>query len=56
MKKKLSAFILLIFLFFSPKAYVEGNDEIFTDIFLGNKSAPVKIIIYSSLTCPHCAA
>lgn len=27
-----------------------------SDIILGNKSAPVVIIEYSSLSCPHCAA
>ena len=43
--------ILIIYLiFFSIEAKSENNF-----IVLGNESAPVKIKIFSSLTCPHCA-
>ena len=42
--------ILLIFFLLCLKSYA---NEL---ILLGEKDAPVKIKIYSSLTCPHCAS
>ena len=47
--------VILIYLFFCLKSY---SDNISTDtnfIVLGPDKAPVKIKIFSSLTCPHCA-
>ena len=43
---------LVIFLFFSIFTFV--NAEI-KRIFSGNKNAKIKIIVYESLTCSHCA-
>ncbi|MBM5781836.1 MAG: DsbA family protein [Pelagibacterales bacterium] len=44
----------------SPETQVIKNSELLkplsSDIILGDKSAPVVIIEYSSLSCPHCAA
>ena len=47
--------VVLIYLFFSLKSY---SDNLVIDnnfIVLGADNAPVKIKIFSSLTCPHCA-
>jgi len=47
--------VILIYLFLCLKSY---SDNISTDtnfIVLGPDKAPVKIKIFSSLTCPHCA-
>jgi len=47
--------VVLIYLFFSLKSY---SDNLVADnnfIVLGADNAPVKIKIFSSLTCPHCA-
>ena len=47
--------IILFFLIFSVKSYsdnLEKNDSL---IVLGSDSAIVKIKVFSSLTCPHCA-
>ena len=47
--------VILIYLFFCLKSY---SDNIATNanfIVLGPDKAPVKIKIFSSLTCPHCA-
>jgi len=43
---------LVLFLFFSIFTFV--NAEI-KRIFSGNKNAKIKIIVYESLTCSHCA-
>mgnify|MGYP006086549815 CR=1 FL=1 len=45
--------IFLIFLILSCKAYTENLDKPL--IVLGKESAPIKIKIFSSFTCPHCA-
>jgi len=47
--------IILFFLIFSVKSYsdnLEKNDSL---IVLGSDTAIVKIKVFSSLTCPHCA-
>jgi len=47
--------ILFIYFFICVKAYTD-NTEIQNDfVVLGVDNAPVKIKIFSSLTCPHCA-
>ncbi len=43
--------ILITFILFSSLSYGQNNEE----IFIGNKNAKIKIKIYSSFTCPHCA-
>ena len=48
--------ILIIYLIFFLKSFaIEAKTED-SFIVLGNDSAPVKIKIFSSLTCPHCAS
>jgi len=48
--------ILIIYLIFFLKSFaIEAKTED-NFIVLGNDSAPVKIKIFSSLTCPHCAS
>jgi len=52
LKKKLKKIlILLFFIFINSYCYAQNTDE----IFVGNENAKVKIKIYSSYTCPHCA-
>ena len=47
--------IILIYFFISGKIFsMEGKN--IKDITEGNKNAKVEILIYESLTCPHCAA
>ena len=45
---------LLVFLLFCTKSYadVSGSKDL---VVVGSDSAPIKIKIFSSLTCPHCA-
>ena len=45
-------FLTKIFLIFFLLCFKSYSNEL---ILLGEKDAPVKIKIYSSLTCPHCA-
>lgn len=45
--------ILVIYLIFCFNSYSENLDNKFPT--LGSDSAPVKVKIFSSLTCPHCA-
>ena len=47
--------IFLIFFFFCSKTYSENIDDQKDLIVLGAHNAPVKIKVFSSLTCPHCA-
>jgi len=35
--------------------YVEGKDGTWGDIVYGSEDAPITIVEYASLTCPHCA-
>jgi len=45
--------IILIYLFISLKSYSSNIDNGL--VVLGSYDAPVKIKVFSSLTCPHCA-
>ena len=46
--------IILIYFFISAKIFaMEGNN--IKEITEGNENAKVEILIYESLTCPHCA-
>jgi protein-disulfide isomerase len=52
LKNKIKKFLILFFfIFINSYCYAQNNDE----IFVGNENAKVKIKIYSSYTCPHCA-
>jgi protein-disulfide isomerase len=52
LKNNLKKILILFFLIFiNSYSYAQNNDE----IFIGNENAKVKIKIYSSYTCPHCA-
>jgi protein-disulfide isomerase len=59
-KSKIKYFFLLkvflIYLFISLKSYAENIDKNNNYITLGEDNAPVKIKIFSSHTCPHCAS
>ena len=46
--------ILLFYLFFFTNSFSSENSKI-KNIVEGNENAKVKILIYESLTCPHCA-
>jgi len=39
-----------------PTASLPALDEMLADKVLGDRAAPITIIEYSSLTCPHCAS
>ena len=47
--------VVLIYLFFCLKSYTDDIATNIDSIVLGQDKAPVKIKIFSSLTCPHCA-
>ena len=47
--------IILIYLFFCSKSYSDSIATNINPVVLGQDKAPVKIKIFSSLTCPHCA-
>ena len=52
LKNNLKKILILFFLIFTNSySYAQNTDE----IFVGNENAKVKIKIYSSYTCPHCA-
>ena len=53
-KKFIVIFLLLTLLSFS-RSYVNDDLEGLKLISIGNNEAPVKIKVFSSLTCPHCA-
>ena len=46
--------ILFIYLIFSSKSFGIENNK-FKNITEGNENAKVEILVYESLTCPHCA-
>ena len=46
--------ILFIYFFISSKLFAMESENI-KDITEGNENAKVEILIYESLTCPHCA-
>ncbi|MEM6679688.1 MAG: DsbA family protein [Pseudomonadota bacterium] len=41
---------------FAPFARAQDIEPIMGDVIYGNPDAPVTVIEYASLTCPHCAA
>ena len=47
--------IILIYFIFSLKLYSDNINLSDNFVVLGSSKAPVKIKIFSSLTCPHCA-
>ena len=47
--------IILIYLIFSLKSYSDNIDTNGSFVVLGSNKAPIKIKIFSSLTCSHCA-
>jgi len=47
--------VILIYLFFCLKSYSDNIATNSSFVVLGQDKAPVKIKIFSSLTCPHCA-
>tara|TARA_B100000029_G_scaffold463339_1_gene496552 strand:- start:639 stop:1247 length:609 start_codon:yes stop_codon:yes gene_type:complete len=47
--------IVLFFLIMSTKAYTDNYIKKNDMIVMGKEDAPIKIKIFSSLTCPHCA-
>ena len=48
--------ILTIYIIFFVKSYAVETKNENNFVMLGNSDAPVKIKIFSSLTCPHCAS
>ena len=48
--------IILIYLFLCSKSYSDNIETNTSSVSLGQDKAPVKIKIFSSLTCPHCAS
>ena len=46
--------ILLIYLFFLSKSFSIENNQLKAFIE-GNENAKIEILVYESLTCPHCA-
>ena len=46
--------ILFIYFIFFTKAFSIENEKI-KNIIEGNKDANIEILVYESLTCPHCA-
>jgi len=52
--KKLKILFLIIFSIFCLQSYAEEKVDN-NIVFLGQQNAPVKIKVFSSLTCPHCA-
>ena len=47
--------IILIYLFFCSKSYSDSIATNTSSVVLGPDEATVKIKVFSSLTCPHCA-
>jgi protein-disulfide isomerase len=48
--------IILIYLIFCLKAFSDNVNIEKNLVVLGSENAPVKIKVFSSLTCPHCAS
>tara|TARA_B100001245_G_scaffold234692_1_gene220809 strand:- start:451 stop:1059 length:609 start_codon:yes stop_codon:yes gene_type:complete len=56
MYKKIISYIYLLLLLFFSTSYLIAADKIKNNsILFGKENAPVKIKVFSSLTCPHCA-
>ena len=47
--------VILIYLFFCLKSYPGNIATNTSSVVLGQDKAPIKIKVFSSLTCPHCA-
>ena len=47
--------IILIYIVLSVNCYADNSDKKNSLIVLGSNNAKVKIKVFSSLTCPHCA-
>jgi len=47
--------IILIYFIFSLKSYSDNSDIKNNFVVLGINEAPIKIKVFSSFTCPHCA-
>ena len=47
--------VILIYLLFCLKSYSDNIATNTSPVVLGQDKAPVKIKVFSSLTCPHCA-
>ena len=47
--------IILIYSLFILKSYSDNGDKLNKFVVLGENQAPVKIKVFSSFTCPHCA-
>ena len=47
--------LIVFFIFITLKSNSGISAEKYEDILIGDRSSPIKIIVYSSLTCPHCA-
>ena len=47
--------VILIYLFFCLKSYSDNKSANISLVVIGKDKQPVKIKIFSSLTCPHCA-
>ena len=56
LKNKLLLLIKILFIYFSifTISSAVGNEKL-KNITEGNASAKIKILVYESLTCPHCA-
>tara|TARA_Y100001970_G_C14246267_1_gene868502 strand:+ start:1909 stop:2496 length:588 start_codon:yes stop_codon:yes gene_type:complete len=48
-------FILLLLSFLSVKSIYAESDQSIKPIFEGNENAKIKILVYESLSCSHCA-
>ena len=48
-------FILLLLFFLSVKSIYAESDQSIKPIFEGNENAKIKILVYESLSCSHCA-
>lgn len=52
----LAAGLALIPTFSAPlRAEAPNQDELFSEMVLGDEKAPITILAYESMTCPHCA-
>jgi len=56
------ALFLAVVAFGAPKAYAQNSETVGAvavtddDVYYGSANAPVTIVEYASLTCPHCAS
>ena len=47
--------LLIVYIIICVKSYADTNKIKPNFVTIGNEDAPVKIKVFSSLTCPHCA-